>query len=95
MMLRCGMRTTVSIRDDLYLEARKLAVARGCTVGSVIEDAITLLLVRQREALDATAASLPELPTFSGGGVRPGVDLDSNASLSEVLDEDVPLHALR
>ena len=94
-MLRCGVRTTVSIRDDLYFEARKLAVVRGCTVGSVIEDAISLLLVRQREALEATAIGLPELPTFSGGGVQPGVDLDSNASLSEILDEDVPLHALR
>lgn len=89
------MRTTVTLQDDLYLEVRKLAVARGCTVGSVLEDAITLLLVRLREASDATTASLPELPTFSGGGVQPGVDLDSNASLSEILDEDVPLHALR
>lgn len=94
-MLRCRMRTTVTIQDDLYLEVRKLAVTRGCTVGSVLEDAITLLLIRQGEALGAAADGLPELPTFSGGGVQPGVDLDSNASLNEICDEDVPLHALR
>lgn len=89
------MRTTVTIQDDLYLEVRKLAVTRGCTLDSVLEDAITLLLVRQRDALQATASNIPELPSFFGGGLQPGVDLDSNASLSELLDEGVPLHALR
>lgn len=94
-MLKCRMRTTVTIQDDLYLEVRKLAVTRGCTVGSVLEDAISLLLVRQRDALEATPSHFPELPSFSGGGLQPGVDLDSNATLSELLDEDVPIHALR
>jgi len=89
------MRTTVTIRDDLYLEVRKFAAARGCTVGSVLEDAVTLLLVRQLEALDTTAATILELPTFSGGGLQPGVDLDSNASLSELLDEDAHLGVVR
>lgn len=32
--------------------------------------------------------AFPDLPKFSGGGVQPGVDIDSNASLSELMDNE-------
>jgi hypothetical protein len=89
------MRTTVTLRDDIYREIRQVAASEGCTVGSVIEDAIGLLLARRRQASDADLYDFPELPVFTGGGLQPGVDLDSNASLSELLDEETPINALR
>lgn len=31
----------------------------------------------------------PELPKFSGGGLQPGVDLDDNAGLRAILDQEL------
>ena len=81
------MRTTLTLRDDIYREIRQVAADQGCSVGSVIEDAIGLLLARRRQALDGADRELPPLPLFSGGGLQPGIDLDSNAALSELLDD--------
>ena len=74
------MRTTVTLQDNLYFEVRRLAATSGCTVNLVLEDAIDLLLLWQPEALDAIAARIRELPTFSAGGLQPGVDLDGNVA---------------
>ena len=89
------MRTTITLRDDIYREVKQVAAIEGCSVGSVIEDAIILLLARRSAAPDTSGLHFPELPIFTGGGLMPGVDLDSNASLSELLDEGPPVHALR
>ena len=89
------MRTTITLRDDIYREVKQVAAIEGCSVGSVIEDAISLLLARRSAAPDTSDLHFPELPVFTGGGLRPGVDLDSNASLSDLLDEGTPVHALR
>jgi hypothetical protein len=89
------MRTTVTLRDDIYREVKQVAAIQGGSDGSVIEDAITLLLARRSAATDTSSLHFPELPVFTGGGLRPGIDLDSNASLSELLDEGTALHALR
>ena len=90
------MRTTVTLRDGIYREIRQVAAAEGRTVGSVIEDAVALLLARRRQAPDADHHDFPELPVFTGGSLQPGVDLDSNALLSELLEAGTPLlHALR
>ncbi len=89
------MRTTITIHDDLYRQVRQIAAAQSSSVGSVIEEAITLLIARHHLASASSEEAFPDLPMFSGGGVQPGVDIDSNASLSELLDDGVPLHALR
>lgn len=89
------MRTTLTIHDDLYRQVRQIAAAQGSSVGSVIEEAITLLIARHRMATESTEEAFPDLPQFSGGGVQPGVDIDSNAALSELLDDGVPIYALR
>lgn len=89
------MRTTITLRDDIYREVKQVAAINGCSVGSVIEDAISLLLARRSAAPDTSSLHFPELPIFTGGGLMPGVDLDSNASLSELLDEGAVVHALR
>jgi hypothetical protein len=86
------MRTTVTIDDQLYRELKSRAGASGRTVGALIEDAV-------RDSFQAPGRTarppLPPLPVSGGGGVMPGVDLDDNASLRELMDEGIPLHARR
>ena len=60
------------------------------TIGQVIEDAIQLAFRPTRNDV-----SMAELPVYGGSGVMPGVDLTSNRSVAEAMDEDVSLDALR
>ncbi len=60
------------------------------TIGQVIEDAIQVAFRPRRNE-----APIADLPVFGGSGVMPGVDLTSNRSIAEAMDEDVPLDALR
>ena len=84
------MRTTIRIDDDLYRRAKATAARRGTTVGELIEDVV-------REALRPRAPKtvVPELPTFGGGGVLPGVDLDDPRSLRDLMDQGSTGDALR
>ena len=91
-MLRCGMRTTVTIDDALYAQARIRAVEAGSTVGAVLEEAPRTYL-SERET--AVSADLPPLPTISTGGTRPGVNLDDMSSVYELLDESAGIDAVR
>ena len=85
------MRTTIRIQDDLYRRVKSHAAASGRSVGEFIEDAVRAAI----EPRAASAGDLPELPVTGGSGVMPGVDLTSNASLLDLMDEDVPIHARR
>ena len=69
------MRTTVTIDDTLYMEARNVASAYGCTVGSVIDDALRQHLRLLHEAREAHDQHLPELLTFPGKP-RPGISIN-------------------
>lgn len=82
------MRTTIRLDDGLLADAKQLAAERGTTLGAVVEDALRERLVRVRAREDPPAS---ELRVFRGGrGPGPGVDLDDNAGLRDLLDEDVP-----
>lgn len=85
------MRTTIRIDDELYRTVKEQAVRTGRTVGELIEDA-----VRRSIATNETegSVSVPPLPIYGGSGVLPGIDLTSNASLREVMEDDEPAHAL-
>lgn len=86
------MRTTVTIDDQLYRDLKARAGASGRTVGALIEDAV-------RDSLRSTETSaevrLRPLPVSGGRGLRPGVNLDDNAAVRELMDEGTPLHARR
>jgi Bacterial antitoxin of type II TA system, VapB len=86
------MRTTVTIDDRLYTEAKVRAAAAGGSVGSVIEEALRAYLSR---ADQAAQAELEALPTVDTGGTRPGVNLDDMSSVFELLDEGRTLDDLR
>lgn len=72
--------------DEELLERVDVAAARsGRTRTRFIEDAVRHQLALEREKV---AAEDPGLLVFSGTGVLPGVDLDSNASLFALMDGD-------
>jgi hypothetical protein len=77
------MRTTIRLDDDLLREAKAYALATDRTLTRLIEDALRAVLA-QRE-VSATRRRL-RLRTFKGCGVQPGVDLDSNAALRDLME---------
>lgn len=80
------MRTTVNISDDLLAEAKLLATKTRRPLGSVIDDALRVLLKGQRA--DA-AGSAWSFPAGGGGGLRPGVNLEDREALADLLGDNV------
>jgi len=78
------MRTTINVDDGLLAEAKRRAAERGTTLTRVIEDALRETLSRAGPAPDGPFRTL----TFRGGGLMPGVDLDDNSALLDLLDDD-------
>ena len=78
------MRTTINVDDGLLLDAKRRAAERGTTLTSLIEDALREMLGRRDEPADEPFRMI----TYSGGGLMPGVDLDDNAALRDLLDDD-------
>jgi hypothetical protein len=79
------MRTTVRLDDALLADAKTAAARSGRTLTQVIEDALREALARGTSS-QAPRASVA-LPEFGGKGLQRGVDLDSTASLLELMDE--------
>lgn len=76
------MRTTIKIDDELLTAAKAHAVRAGTTLNAVVEDALREAFARRsREGRPSV-----ELPTFAGGRVRSGVDLDDSAALLERME---------
>jgi len=69
------MRTTIRLNDQLLAEAKQLAAQTGRTLTAVIEDALREVLARRKQT-----------PRHGSGGLRPGVDLDDNAALRDLMD---------
>ncbi len=78
----------MTINESLYSEVKELAAKERSTVGSVIEDALRLLL-REHQAHQAhIAAELTPLPTFPGKlNVPAGIDPNSTSQILNYLDE--------
>jgi hypothetical protein len=77
------MRTTIRLDDDLLREAKGYAAATDRTLTRLIEDALREALAR-RDAQPARRRL--RLRTFKGCGLQPGVDLDSNAALLDLME---------
>ena len=84
-MLRC-MRTTVRLDDALLTQAKEEAARSGRTLTAVIEDALREAL--SRPVGGERSKERVHLQTFSGQGLQPGVDLDSAASLLDLMEAD-------
>lgn len=84
------MRTTVSIDDELLVEAKRLAAETGRTLGGVIEDALRVSLAHGASGESRPRVQLPS--SRLRGGLQPGVDLDDGAALLDVMESgDRPL----
>lgn len=85
------MRTTVILPDELMRQVKEHARAQGTTVTSVLELALRRHLVETTR--NRPAVSLPA--PGGAGGLLPGIDISSNASVAEAMDQDLPLEKLR
>ncbi len=85
------MRTTVAIDDGLLNTARVRAESDRKTLGGVIEAALQVYF----SWVEERSVQGPPLPVHAGGGLQPGVDLGSNASLHELMyaEEEATLRA--
>lgn len=81
-MLRCDMRTTVTINDDLYRSAKAAAAREGVSVGSLLEHAL-------QAYLHAAAPERPAapLPTFDSFAPAAGIDFTRTSDLLHELDQ--------
>lgn len=68
------MRTTLTVDDELLIEAKVIAARTHRTIGSVVEDALRSYLDQER---NGTRIDTYELPVFlpERPGLQPGVDL--------------------
>lgn len=87
------MRTTLVLDDTVYREAKAVAAQRGATVSSLIEDALRLLLARDVNSADVCEWTLPVNSETSW--VHPGIDINDNRALRELLDAGTDINALR
>ncbi|HEX3042372.1 MAG TPA: CopG family transcriptional regulator [Solirubrobacterales bacterium] len=82
------MRTTVRLEDDLLREAKVRAAEQGITLTQLIDESL-------RERLSARPQQQNAMPfrfrSYGKGGVRPGVSLDDNRAVRDLMDEDDPL----
>ena len=76
------MRTTIRIDDRLLAEAKARAAKSGKTLNAVIEDSLRESLARRNQP----PREHVELPTFPGGHLMPGVDLDDSAALLDLME---------
>ena len=79
------MRTTVRLDEELLAEVKRHAADEGMTMTQVLDQALREMLARKREL--AGRERVP-LPSFTGKGLQPGVDLDDGAALLEVMDQE-------
>jgi len=79
------MRTTIRLQDELLSEAKRRAAATGRTLTRFIEDALREALAERPH--QHSPQSRFEVKPFKGDGLRPGIDLDSNAALLDVMED--------
>ena len=77
------MRTTIRLDDQLLTEAKRLALESGRTLTAVIEDAVREVVTRRKATPKAKKI---RLITDGGKGLRPGVCLDNNAALLDIME---------
>jgi len=77
------MRTTLNLDDQLLLRAKAQAAASGVTLAQLIEDALRESLSRRERV---KKRGWVRIITVKGTGTRPGIDLDHNPSLLDIME---------
>lgn len=78
------MRTTVRLNDALLSQAKREAAKRHQTLTSLIEQGLRLVLAESRSPRKKRRHVV--LLTSGAGGLQPGVDLDNNAALLDIME---------
>jgi hypothetical protein len=81
------MRTTVSMDDTILRKAKQRALAEKVSLAKYIENAVREKLTDQ--VREASPEYRPIL-TFSGEGVRSGINLNDSMGLLDEMDETRP-----
>jgi hypothetical protein len=76
------MRTTVRLDAELLQEVKRVAAEERTTLTALLEQALRELLARRKQVQDEPRRPLP---SFTGQGLQPGVDLDSSAALLDLM----------
>lgn len=77
------MRTTIVLDDEVFRAYKQRAAERGTSLTHEIEEALRAELAMTAETIEAHPY---EVPTFRGRAPVPGIDLNSNAAIAELLD---------
>jgi hypothetical protein len=83
------MRTTVDVEPELLRQVKQRAAERQTTLSAVINEALREVFYR-RAAAQRTGPTMLTVD-HRRGGLRPGVDLDNNAALLEIMDSRDPV----
>lgn len=78
------MRTTVNLDPALIERAKTIAAQTGRSFSEVIDDAVRESMARRDRSSGEPSRSLPV--DRSGGGLMPGVNLDDNAGLLDIIE---------
>lgn len=81
------MRTTIQIDDHLHDLARQHAIAKGKTFTALVEEALREKLLAKHKPKAGTRQRVL-LKTVDGNGVQAGVELDNNAALLDLMDQN-------
>lgn len=79
------MRTTVRLDDELLKETKRFAAETNRTLTAVIEEALRERLAR-REGPRERKPFEPKVFKGQGKGLKPGVDLDDNSALLDLME---------
>ena len=78
------MRTTIRLNQSLMKQVKRKALEQQKTFTAVVEEALASWI--QGGPIDAKKKPRVKLPKAGKGGLLPGVDLDSNASMMDRMD---------
>jgi hypothetical protein len=84
LLFEIHMRTTVRLDDALLQQAKREAASRHLSLKELIEHGLRLVLAQSRLRRRRRRVTLPRCSV--GGGLLPGVDLDSSAVVLDVME---------
>ncbi len=77
------VRTTIQLDEQVFRAYKQRAAQRGTSLAHEIEEALRSELAAASEAADAEPY---RVPTFRGTSPVPGIELNSNVALADVLE---------
>ena len=86
------MDATIHIDDQLFIRVQQAAQATGQTVDAVIANALVTTLHSQKES--STGKEIHLVPNDKMK-IRPGIDVNSNAELRDIMEEGLDVSRRR